>query len=71
MVSDYIAVNPNTKYIYNLVDGFRNSTKLCFDKDKSVVADVSSIASVSYTHLDVYKRQIFSRYISDCIKRSY
>ena len=44
MVSDYIAVNPNTKYIYNLVDGFRNSTKLCFDKDKSVVADVSSIA---------------------------
>lgn len=44
MVSDYIAVNPNTKYIYNLVDGFRNSTKLCFDKDKNVVADVSSIA---------------------------
>lgn len=44
MVSDYIVVNPNTKYIYNLVDGFRNSTKLCFDKDKSVVADVSSIA---------------------------
>ena len=44
MVSDYIAVNPNTKYIYNLVDGFRNSTKLCFDQDKNVVADVSSIA---------------------------
>lgn len=61
MVSDYIAVNPNTKYIYNLVDGFRNSTKLCFDKDKNVVADVSSIAFTTPANCYYVRYQIAAK----------